>query len=203
MYSEQKLIGKMRKLICLLGLLWAASPVLLGQCEIAFNEVDEFDQVRTIAANHVNIGYMIPSLYETADGPKIIEQGKAMFMYSEKDSISSFFLLLAIPEYSYHPIDSGQNVLLKLSDDDDGVIALHNFPDNGQFDKTTNMRVYSHACIVPLDLFYRLTGATIEKIRINYNKKKQTLTLSKKQQEALRSAIECVGREVGVYPVKP
>lgn len=203
MYREQKLKGKMRKLICLVALVCAASPFLFGQCEIAFNEVDEFDQVRTIAANHVNIGYMIPSLFETEDGPKIIEQGKAMFMYSEKDSISSFFLLLAIPEYSYHPIDSGQNVLIKLSDNEEGVIALHNFPDNGQFDKTTNMRVYSHACVIPLDLFYRLTDASIEKIRINYNKKKQTLTLSKKQQEALRTAVECVGREAGVYPVKP
>lgn len=191
----------MRKLICLLSWLIATTSIVNAQCEIVVNEFDAFDSVRTVAAAHVNMGLMIPSLFETVDGPKIIEQGKAMFMYSEKDSISSFFMLFAISEYGYHPIDSGQNVLIKLSDGE--VIGLHNFPDEGQFDKSTNMRVYSHACVVPLDLFYRLTDTYIEQIRINYKKKKQTIKLSKEQQEAIRAAVECVGTEVGVYPVKP
>lgn len=191
----------MRKLICLLSWLIATTSIVNAQCEIVLNEFDAFDSVRTVAAAHVNMGLMIPSLFETVDGPKIIEQGKAMFMYSEKDSISSFFMLFAISEYGYHPIDSGQNVMIKLSDGE--VIALHNFPDDGQFDKSTNMRVYSHACVVPLDLFYRLTDTHIEQIRINYKKKKQTIKLSKEQQEAIRAAVECVGTEVGVYPVKP
>lgn len=191
----------MRKLICLLSLLWISSSVLIGQCQIAFDEVDAFDSLRTVAAAHINIGNLIPSQFETENGPKIIEQGKAMFMYSERDSISSFFLLLSIPEYGYHPIDSGQNVLLKLSDE--AVIGLHNFPDKGQFDKSTNMRIYTHACVVPLDLFYRLTDTYIEKIRINYHKQTRTISLSKEQQEALRSAVECVGTRIGVYPVKP
>ncbi|NRB51984.1 MAG: hypothetical protein HRU41_30205 [Saprospiraceae bacterium] len=191
----------MRKLICLLSWLIATTSIVNAQCEIVLNEYDAFDSVRTVAAAHVNMGLMIPSLFETVDGPKIIEQGKAMFMYSEKDSISSFFMLFAISEYGYHPIDSGQNVLIKLSDGE--VIGLHNFPDDGQFDKNTNMRVYSHACVVPLDLFYRLADTYIEQIRINYKKKKQTIKLSKEQQEAIRAAVECVGTEVGVYPVKP
>lgn len=174
---------------------------LSAQCEVAFDEIDEFDSLRTVASNPVALGYMIPSLYETVDGPKLIEEGKAIVMYSENDTINSFFLTLAIPEYSYQPIESGFNVLMKLSDGE--VISFYNVPDRGTFDNTTNMRLYQHTCIVPLDMFYRLTFSTIEAIRIQYKKIKRTFKLSEEQQLAIREAVQCVGRQVDLYPVKP
>lgn len=174
---------------------------LSAQCEIAFDEIDEFDSLRTVASQSVAFGYMIPSLYETVDGPTLIEEGKAFVMYSENDSINSFFLTLAIPEYTYQPIEAGFNVLMKLSDGE--VISFYNVPDRGTFDNTTNMRHYQHTVVVPLDMYYRLTFSTIEAIRIQYKNIKRTFKLSEKQQTALRKAMQCVGEQVGLYPVKP
>ena len=174
---------------------------LSAQCEVAFDEIDDFDSLRTVASNPVAFGYMIPSLFETMDGPMLIEEGKAMVMYSENDSINSFFLTLAIPEYTYQPIKSGFNVLMKLSDGE--VISFYNVPDKGTFDKDTNMRIYQHTCIVPLDMYYRLTFSTIEAIRIEYKNIKRTLIVSQEQQEAIRQAMQCVGERVALYPVKP
>lgn len=174
---------------------------LSAQCEVAFDEIDEFDSLRTVASNAVAFGYIIPSLYETADGPTLIEEGKAVVMYSENDSINSFFLTLAIPEYTYQPIESGFNVLMKLSDGE--VISYYNVPDRGTFDEGTNMRLYQHTCIIPLDMFYRLTFSTIEAIRIEYKNIKRTFVINEEQQLAIRKAMQCVGEQVGLYPVKP
>lgn len=174
---------------------------LSAQCELAFDEYDDFDSLRTVASEAVSFGYMVPSLYETINGPKLIEEGKAVVMYSENDTINSFFLTLAIQEYTYQPIESGFNVLMKLSDGE--VISFYNVPDRGTFDDTTNMRLYQHTLVVPLDMFYRLTFSTIEAIRVEYKKYKRTLKLSEKQQIAIRDAMQCVGRRVELYPVKP
>jgi len=177
------------------------SSELSAQCKVAFDEIDEFDSLRTVASDPVSFGFMIPSLFETIDGPKLIEEGKAIVIYSENDSINSFFLTLAIPEYTYQPIKAGVNVLLKLSDGE--VISFYNVPDRSFFDKTTNMRLYQHTCIVPLDMYYRLTFSTIESIRIQYEKIKRTFKLSEEQQLAIREAVQCVGKQVELYPVKP
>lgn len=184
---------------CLLSLLFCSA--LSAQCELAFDEVDEFDSLRTVAAQPVSFGYVIPSLFETAKGPKYIEEGKVAIMYSENDSINSFFFTLAIPEYSFRSIEQGFNVLMKLSDGN--VIGLYNVPDRGTFDKTTNMRLYLHTCILPLDMYYRLTFSTIESIRIEYKDIKRTFVLDEEQQLAIREALQCVGKTVELYPVKP
>lgn len=189
----------MRIVLLCISILMSAS--VTAQCDLAFDEIDEFDSLRTVASQPVSFGYVIPSLYETARGPKFIEQGKAAVLYSQNDTINSFFLTLAVPEYTYRSIDAGFNVLLKLSDGE--VVSLYNVPDRGTFDKTTNMRLYLHTCIVPLDMYYRLTFSTIEMIRIEYKDIKQTFAISEQQQLAIREAMQCVGKTVDLYPVKP
>ena len=186
---------------CFFLLLLILSTNLSAQCELAIDEIDEFDSLRIVASHPVSFGYLIPSLFETMDGPSMIEEGKAIMMYSQNDSVNSFFLTLAIPEYSLQPIKSGYNVLMKLSDGE--VITFYNVPDNGTFDKTTNMRLYQHTCVIPLDMYYRLTFSTIEMIRIEYKKAKRTFKLSEEQQLAIREAFQCVGQEVELYPIKP
>lgn len=173
-----------------------------AQCKLGYDQIDEFDSTRMVSSLPVSCGYMIPSKFETAEGPKLIDEAKLLFSYAEHDSINSFFLTIAIQEYNYESIDPGFNVLFKLSDSTE-ILALYNTPDVGEFDKTTNMRLYQHTVIIPLDFFNRLTFCYIEKIRIEYKKRKRTLTLSKEQQKELQKAIHCVGKAVDLFPVKP
>jgi len=172
-------------------------------CKIAFDEFDDFDSLRTIGAEAVSFGLFIPSRFETENGPKIIDEGKLLFMYTENDSINSFFMTLAIPEYDYQPISNDYNVFIKLLDTETEVIPLYNVPDQGTFDKGTNMRIYQHTCVVPLDLFYQLVYNKIDKIRIVYKKQKRTFTLTAEQQQAVQKAVQCVGKAAGLWPVKP
>lgn len=170
-------------------------------CPIAFDEVDPFDSLRTIASEKVALGYLIPSKYETVDGPKIIEEAEAILIYNENDSISGFFFNLVMPEYKLQPIRAGINVKLLL--DDGSVIGFYNFPDEGEFDRTINMRVYQHTCAVPLDYYYKLAYHKVAQIRVEYERQNRTLKLNDQQQEALRTAIQCVGRQIGLYPINP
>lgn len=196
----------MRKLIifCLLALMGSASAFAQSKakCTLAVDEIDTFDSTHTVAAKPVNIGYQIPSQFLLDNGNnKMIEQGKALFSYSENDSINSFFLTLAMVEYKYFSIEPGFNVLLLLSNQQ--VVGLFNVPDKGEFDKSTNMRIYQHTCVVPLDLFYALTLQKIQSIRIEYNGYKKTLEILPEQQDAIQEAVRCVGEAVGLYPIKP
>lgn len=186
-------------LILMLGISLSLSS--FAQCDFAFNEVDDFDSTRIIGAHPVAIGNLIPSKFETIDGPKIIEEAKALFMYSVGDSINSFFLTLAIPEYNFLSIEKGYNVLLKLADGE--VISLYNVPDKGTFDRSTNMRIYQHTCVIPLNYFYDLTYNKIEQIRVRYASYKHDFELSKSQQEAIQEAMKCVGEAAELYPIKP
>ncbi|MEL6836271.1 MAG: hypothetical protein AAFP77_24960 [Bacteroidota bacterium] len=172
-----------------------------ADCDIAFDEVDPFDSIRTVASQTVALGYLIPSRFETIDGPKIIEEAEAVLIYSENDSISGFFFNLVMPEYKLQPIEKGMNVKLLL--DDDSVIGFYNFPDEGEFDRTINMRLYQHTCAIPLDYFYKLAYHKVAQIRVEYERQNRTLILNNKQQEALRTAIQCVGRQIGLYPINP
>jgi len=182
----------------------AATPAKKeAPCKIAFDELDDFDSLRTIGAEAVNFGLLIPSMFETEKGPKFIEEGKFLFMYTENDSINSFFMTLAIPEYDYQPIANDYNVFIKLLNSEEEVFPLYNVPDQGTFDKGTNMRIYQHTCVVPIDFFYRLAYNKIEKIRIVYKKQKRTFTLSDAQQAEVQRAIQCVGKAAGLWPVKP
>jgi hypothetical protein len=181
--------------------IFTASAQNKVKCDIAFDEVDPFDSLRTIGSEVVALGYMIPSRFEEENGPKIIEEAEAILIYSENDSISSFFFHLVIPEYKLQPIKSGMNVKLLL--DDDSVIGFYNIPDEGEFDRTINMRVYQHTCPIPLDYYYKLAFHKVAQIRVEYERMNHTLVLSERQQEALRKSIQCVGRQIGLYPVKP
>ena len=178
--------------------LTAQEPV---DCPIAFDEVDPFDSLRTLGSKTVALGYMIPSRFETVDGPKYIEEAEAILIYTENDSISGFFFNLVMPEYKLQPIQPGVNVKLLL--DDDSVIGFYNFPDEGEFDRTINMRVYQHTCAIPLDYYYKLAYHKVAQIRVEYERQNRTLILNTKQQEALRTAIQCVGRQIGLYPINP
>ena len=169
-----------------------------AQCEIAIDEVDEFDSTRVVTAPLVSFGYLIPSQYETSEGSLMVAEAQMLFSYSEKDSIKSFFMTIAIPEFKFQAIETGFNVLIKLSSGE--VISLYNVMEKGFFDKRINMRVYQHTCIIPFDLYFELTEATIEKVRIIYPKQKRTLLLSEQQQKAIQDAMRCVGNAIGYYP---
>lgn len=187
----------------LLPLLFCFPLLLSAQCKFSVDEIDPFDSTRLVMSRPMSFGNLIPSKFETAKGPKIIDEAKMVFSHSEsdRDSINSFFLTIVVPEYEYQPIESGKNVLLAFADST--VIALQNFPDNGTFNADTNMRMYQHTCIVPLDVFYRMTFSEVIMIRIRYDSKKRTIPLSKAQQKALKEAVICVGEAVGFVPNKP
>ena len=172
-------------------------------CQLAFDEVDDFDNQRTVGSKPINFGLLMPSLFETETGPKLIEEGKFIFMYSHTDSIYGFFMTLAIPEYEYQPISNDYNVYVKLVDSEEEVFRLYNVPDQGTFDKNTNMRVYQHTCIVPIDTYYRFAHHKIEKIRIAYKNQKRTISLNAEQQDRIQKAIRCVGEAVDMWPAQP
>lgn len=185
-------------------LLAAACPLWLGaQCDLATDEVDPFDSTRLVTTQPISIGLLIPSLYETVEGAKIIDEAKAAFSFveSDRDNINAFFLTIAIPEYEYRKIASGHNVILAFSDST--AVSLLNFPDKGVFDPTTNMRLYQHTCVVPIDLLYRMSAFGIAGIRIRYEGSKRTVLLSAKQQQQLMEAMRCAGEAVGFFPIKP
>jgi len=170
-------------------------------CKISFDEIDPFDSLHTVGSETIALGYLIPSKFEEVDGPKIIEEAEVIVLFTENDSISGFFLNLVIPEYKLQPISSGMNVKFLLADTT--VIGLYNYPDEGTFDRTINMRVYQHTCALPLDYFYLLAYHKVAQIRIEYDKQNKTLMLNEEQQLALRNAIQCLGISVGLYPIKP
>lgn len=178
-----------------------AKKVEKAKCDLAVSTIDEFDSTRLVVAKPISIGYSIASQFETENGPLMIQEGKALFSYTENDSINCFFLTLAMAERNYLTIEEGENVLIKLSDG--RVLALYNVPDKGEFDKKTNMRIYQHTCIVPLDVFYALTYNTIERIRIEYKGFKKTLEILPEQQKAILESARCVGEAAKLYPVKP
>ena len=188
---------------------WILAPMLLlgyfqgiAQCKLAHDSVDAFDSTRLVLGQPVNIGYLIPSLYETVDGPKMIEEGKIIFSYAEsEDSLVSFFLTLALPEYEFLVVDEGETVLLALSDS--MILGLNNFPDKGTFDPSTNMLVYQHTCVITINHFYRLLYYDIERIRVRYRTKKRTIELSAAQREAFKNSVRCVAEALDLLPLRP
>ncbi|TXB61900.1 hypothetical protein [Phaeodactylibacter luteus] len=191
------------RFLFLFSALLATATAAFAQCKFATDEVDPFDSTRLVTTQPMPVGLLIPSLYETVDGPKIIEEAQVAFSFTEsdQDSLEAFFLTIAAPEYSYLKIESGQNVIIAFSDS--SAVPLLNFPDQGTFDKNTNMRIYQHTCLVPLDLFYRMSNFGIVGIRIRYKQKKRTIMLTPEQQEALMEAVRCAAEAVGLAPVSP
>lgn len=192
----------MRKFFWLvfIGLVTLISP-LQAQCEYPIDTVDRFDSTRLIVFKPITIGYMVPSQVLSDEGPTLVEEAKVLFIYTENDSINSFFFTFATAERDYYSIETGRTVWILLSNEQ--IIELYNVPDRGTFDSKSNMRIYQHTCVVPLDLFYNLTHHTIQMIRINYNGYKKTIKLLPKQQEEVRQAIRCIGEAVNLFPIKP
>lgn len=170
-------------------------------CKVLMDQIDPFDSLRTIAAEPVPFGYMIPSRYETMDGPLMVEEAEAMFMYTEGDSISGFFFTLALPEYKLQSTKPGYNVMMLLADST--VIGFYTVPDEGEFTRDLNMRIYQHTSIVPLDYFYKLAFHEVLQIRVEYERQIRTLFLNEPQRLSLRRAIQCVGERTELYPIKP
>ncbi len=179
------------------------SNLLTGQCDYAFKAVDEFDGTLTIAAHTVDVGYMIPSNFETVNGIRIIQQGKVLVSFTEEardTGIISLFLTLAVQEYDYLPIENGETVLLALSDST--VVGLYNVP-TSDFDRTTNMRLYTHTCPLPMDIFYKLIYHNITKVRILYRTQKKDIDILPDQQKLIQEQIKCIATEAGFLPLKP
>ncbi len=186
-------------LLCLL-----AFPAMLpAQCPLALDTIDRFDSTRLVMTEPISIGQLIPSLYETVDGPKIIDEGKAVFSFAEDDQspIESFFFTIVAPEYDYLKIESGKNVILAFADST--AAPLLNFPDRGTFNKDTNMRMYQHTCVVPIDVYYRMAYVGVVGIRIRYETKKRTILITDEQREALMQAVRCAGQAVKLDTAKP
>ena len=194
-----------------------------AQCDFAINEIDDFDSTHTIVTKPINIGYMIPSNFQTADGYKMIEEGKVMFTFTQNDTLNAFFLVIGLAEREFLTVEEGFNVILKVESLKDTVdlgddvpkteaseemagaelIGLYTVPDRGDFDRKTNMRIYTHTCVVPLDQVFNLSFTGIEKIRINYKTSRHTITLSKEQRESIKKAVQCVAEAMKLFPSKP
>jgi hypothetical protein len=178
--------------------------LIFGQCDLAYDVIDDFDSTRVVTAAAVNIGYMIPSKYEIETGPKMVEEAKILFGFTREEEASTFFITLVTMERKVFKIGTGHNVLFKIvTEGYEDVVGLYNNPTRGEFDPATNMRKYHHTCLVPLDAFYRFANGSIEKIRINYDDFKKTIKLTPEQQEAIKEAVRCVGKAAEMYPVRP
>lgn len=192
----------MRKLFFLLFGSIFIVHITSAQCDFAVNEIDPFDSTHIVALQPISVGYKIPSQYTGDDGNlTMIDQGKILITHTENDSISGFFFTLALVERDYYSTKDGVQIGLLLSNDQ--VVWVPNFPDRGEFDNTTNMRIYQHTCILPLDVYYALTYHKIKMIRIMYPGYKKTMEILPDQQDDVRNALRCIGESVGLYPIKP
>ena len=191
------------KWISVLGML-AWSMGLNAQCDSIRQFVDEFDSTLVVSTPRVNIGYLVASNFQTLDGFKMVEEGKALLSYSSNDSIGSFFLTLALAEQNFQTIGSGDMNRVMIMTDSSQIKPVLNFSDRGTFDSGTNMRIYNHTCVIPMDLFYLFTVDPIAKFRVYYDGGYQrTVTLTPEQKKQLLEHLICLGTEVGLFPQKP
>lgn len=172
-----------------------------SDCTIAFDEVDPFDSLRVVGAGPVIIGNKMLSLYEEANGPRLVPEGKIASLYHELDSLDLLFLVIVLPEYDYKKVADGFNVKFLLQND--SIIGLPTYPDDGYFDRTTNMRHYQHTSLVPLDTYYLLTTVGIKLVRVEYPEHRRTIALSAQQQQQVMAMLRCIGERVGWYPLTP
>jgi hypothetical protein len=173
-----------------------------GQCGAVRVELDPFDSTRVIYDKSINIGGLVTSNFEMEEGNKMIEEGKLMVTFAENDSMESFFLTLALMEWEYQVLESGDHVMLLL--ENGSIVRLITVEDRGTFDKKTNMRRYEAVCVVPIDLYYALAHYKTDKIRLQYKSGvKRTISLLTDQRVAFQNSIRCVGEKAGIMPLKP
>lgn len=170
-------------------------------CQIVFDEIDEFDSLRLVGSKAMHIGLWMPSLYEEADGPRLTPEGKMNAVFTQNDSLNGIFINIVLPEYEYEAVENGFNVKLKLSNDT--IIGFYTVPDKGTFEKETNMRHYQHTALVPVDSYYLLTTYFIDRIRVEYPQHRRTIDLTAEQKRQFREAMRCLGERIGLYPLTP
>ena len=178
-------------------------PVANGQCDSVYMETDPFDSSFIATVPHFNVGYMVPSNFQTIDGYKMVEEGKIQLSYGAKDTVGGIYLSLFLAERNFLTIQEGMGNIMALLESGK-VVSLYNISDRGEFDKSTNMRVYHHTALIPLDLFYLMTIDPIEKIRVYYDKGiKRTIEITPAQKERFDTALQCLGDAVGLFKKKP
>jgi len=190
------------KRLLLMTFLWLTTlAAVSAQCKVAVETIDEFDSTRLVVSHPVNIGNMIPSNHRNADGMLMVEEAKLLFSFTENDTLGAFFLTIAAAEREYYGVENGYNVYLILADGT--LLELMNYPDKGEMDDKTLMRIYTHTCVAPVQFFYLMADTYIDRIRILYKGYKRTIKLTPEQQEEARNAIRCVGEKLFFYPLKP
>lgn len=186
----------------ILALLLLSFYHVSSQCTSVKVETDAFDSTRIIFDKPINIGGLVTSNFEVEDGNKMIEEAKLLVTFAENDTLESFFLTVALMEWEYQVLESGENVFLLL--ENGSIIKLNNVEDRGILDKKTNMRRYEAVCVLPVDLYYALTHYKVDKIRIQYKSGlKRTVSVLTEQQKKLQNSIRCIGERAGIMPFKP
>lgn len=174
-----------------------------AQCDSIYTDIDPFDSTLIMSSPTLNIGYLVPSNFQTLEGFKLVEQGKLQISYAQKDSVGSLFLTIGLAERNFQTISSGKNKIVVLTDSS-RVEGLLNVPDRGTFDPNSNMRVYQHICVLPLDLFYLFTVDPIAQIRVYYDGGyKHTIKLTPRQKAEFQEILKCFGTEAGIFPKTP
>lgn len=174
-----------------------------AQCDsLVIDVVDDFDSTRLISSKPINIGYLVPSQFETIEGFKMVEEAKVMVTFTQNDTIDAFFMTIAVQERGYKKIDPGERVKLALTNDK--IVGLIDFPDKGVFDRTTNMRLYQHVCLVPYDQLFNLSEFGIKKIRITYKEGYyHDIVILPEQQENIKQQLICIAERLEMTLRKP
>lgn len=173
-------------------------------CQLALDTVDEFDSTRMIATLPIKIGFLVPTknLAEDFGGKNLTDEAKVVFSYAESnDNIRSFFLSLVVAEHQFLTIENGLNVYFKLENGQ--LVNIYNVPDRAELNKEIIMWMYQHTCVIPLEVYHILKNEKVEKIRINYEGHKRTITLEPDQRQALQDAIQCVDKRLRENVSKP
>lgn len=193
----------MGKRLLLIWLLCFGYSTFYAQCEYVVNGVDSFDSTYNVIMPSISTGLLIPSNFETVDGIKIVEESKVVFAFSEDDKseVISLFMIIGALEREYLSIDPGENVLLAFADST--VVGLMNYPNKGNFDKSTNMRIYQHTTVLPFDIYYKFLRSDLVGIRIRYKNKKRDIVISPEQSEKIKKYLMCLGEAIGLYPLAP
>lgn len=193
------------RLLCIVCLLFGLPANIQAQCEIAIDEIDEFDSTRLVATPPMNLGFLVVSgnVPEDLEGKEYVEEAKAIFSYSTEKNIRSFFLTLGVVERKFQSIGADYNVYLKFADGN--IVKLFNAPEDGEFDRDILMWKFLHTCVVPMEVYHMMKNEKVEKIRINYKNYKKTIVLEEGQQVALLEAVKCVEQQLvkGVDTIRP
>ena len=180
----------------LVGLLCWQATEASGQCAIALDTLDDFDTTRIVAAEPVNLGFLVPTgnVEEELGGRQEVEEAKAIVSFADEQRIQSFFLTLGVVERRFYLTEPEYTVLLLF--EDGNIMKLFNVPDQPEFDRDLLMWKYVHTCVVPQEIFRMLKHTAVEKIRILYKDYKQTIVLEPPQRTALQEAVLCVEERV-------